>query len=234
MATDVPENALYRSRIEICRILQMLLEQDIPLHAGMGRGRTFISRLAHVDQRGGRFCAAYCANKLLNAMMLRSASAQFTASFQGAHIAFKVFGRPVETQVNGRAVLRFMLPSSLTICHRRECPRFTLPANASLRCVADAGGFLSFESHITDISHDGFGSLSYSGDIHLDTGTVLKGCRVILPDGNAVVADLELRYTLPVTLPDGTIAHRSGFRFIQRPDEVTRLVDFFIQDMDRE
>jgi hypothetical protein len=61
----------------------------------------------------------------------------------------------------------------------------------------------------------------------------LKGCRIILPSGEAVIVDLELRYAAPVTLPDGTQANRAGLHFIQTPDKFKKLINHFIQDLDK-
>jgi c-di-GMP-binding flagellar brake protein YcgR len=231
-AFKLPENALYRSHIEICRMLQLLAKNHSSIHADIGISKMFISHVLFVDLRAEHFVISFCANKSLNSEVLQLSSLKFTANFQDAHVAFEVLN-PTEVQFNDQPAMQFPLPDALILYHRRECPRTPIPTEASLRCIADEGGFAPFESRITDISHDGFGGILYSGDIKLEPGALLKACRIIVPGGNDVVADLELRYITSITQSDGTSAHRSGFRFIQRPDEIPVLINYFIQDLDK-
>lgn len=231
-AFKLPENALYRSRIEICRMLQLLAKNHSSIYADIGISKVFISHVLLVDLRAEHFVISFCANKSLNNEVLQMPSLKFTANYQDAHIAFEVLN-PAEVQFNDQPAMQFPLPGTLILYHRRECPRIPIPTEASLRCIADEGGFAPFESRITDISHDGFGGILYSGDVQLEPGALLKACRIIVPGGKAVIADLELRYITLITQSDGTPAHRSGFRFIQRPDEIPVLINYFIQDLDK-
>lgn len=231
IADKLPENALFTSHIEICRLLQLLLKNQISVHADIGN-KVFIAHILHVDLRAEHFVTTFSSNKLLNSEVMQLSSLHFTASYQDAHLAFDA-GKPTEIHFQDQPAIQFPLPDGLTICHRRECPRVNIPHDTSLRCIADEGGFAPFEARITDISHDGFGGILYSSDIRLEPGALLRACRIIIPGGKHVVADLELRYITMVTLPDGTLLNRSGFRFIQRPDEVPALVSQFVQDLDK-
>jgi hypothetical protein len=118
--------------------------------------------------------------------------------------------------------------------NRREYPRFAVPAEVSLRCVADEAGFMPFESHINDISHDGLGFLIYDPDINLQAGTILSGCRIVLPNGEAVVTDLEVRHAQRVKLPDGSIANSAGFRFAKPSSDLAKVIRQFIRDLDKQ
>lgn len=228
-----PENLLFRSRLEICRILQLLAQEQSPLSAEIGNEHPFASHLLAVDPATDRFAIAYCAHKAINAMLLDSLSVEFTATdHQGLHFSFAA-SAPEEIQFDGQPAIQFALPKMLLLHNQREHPRIPAPPDLSLRCIADEAGVIPFESHITDISHDGLGCLIYDPGINLDTGTVLHGCRIILPNGDAVLADLEVRHIATATLADGTTAHRAGLRFVQRRDEIAKLVNLFIQDLDK-
>lgn len=228
-----PENLLFRSRLEICRIFQVLAQERSLLTAEIRNGHPFASHILSVDPECGRFTIAYSAHKLINAMVLDSPTVEFTATDQqGLHFSFDA-SSPEETQFDGQPAIQFALPKMLLLHNQREHPRIPDPADVSLRCVADAAGIIPFESHITDISHDGLGCLIYDPDINLEIGAVLKGCRIILPNGDAVLADLEVRHIATTTLSDGTTAHRAGLRFVQRRDEIVKLVNLFIQDLDK-
>jgi c-di-GMP-binding flagellar brake protein YcgR len=230
--TKLPDNVLYRSRIEIRRILQELAGEGLPIFAEIGDGKLFISQILSVDPMAGCFAVAYGAEKSINNAMFNQPSVKFSSNLGEAHLIFKVAGAS-DTLCKGQPAIQFAFPRTLVFFHRREHLRIPIPAEASLRCIAEAGSFIPFESRIIDISHDGLGGMLYDRDIKLKAGTVLRGCRIIMPSGNAIVADLWLRYITTITLPDGTVANRAGLRFIQRPDEIAELVSFFIQNLDK-
>jgi hypothetical protein len=71
-------------------------------------------------------------------------------------------------------------------------------------------------------------------DVQLEPNTILKGCRIIIPGGDSVEADLELRHITSIALPDGTMAHRAGFHFVEQPDGNSKLVNVFIQDLGKQ
>lgn len=202
------------------------------LSAGIGNYQQFVSHILSVDPAAGHFIVAYCANKSLNAALFGLPVLEFTASHRGAHLVFQV-SHPSDTQFEGRPGIRFAFPQSLILYHRREQPRIPVPADMSLRCVADAEGVIPFEARITDISIDGMGGMLYDSDVRLAAGAVLKGCRIITPAGEAIVADLEVRYTATIALPDGTLARRAGVRFVQRPERIDALIGLFVRDLDR-
>lgn len=228
-----PENLLFHSRIEICRILQVLAQEHCPVFADIKNGHSFSSHMLAVDPDADRFSIAYCGHKPVNTILLNSPSVEFTASnHPDLYFSFEATA-PEETRINGEPAIQFALPKTVLMHNRREHSRTPIPADLSLRCIADAASVMPFESHIADISHDGFGCLIYDPDIKLKAGAILKNCRIIMPGGDAVVADLELRHITSITLADGSLNRRAGFRFIQKPEQITRLVGLFIEDMDK-
>jgi c-di-GMP-binding flagellar brake protein YcgR len=230
--TAKPENLLFRSRLEISRILQTLGQMHSTISADIS-GHPFSSRLLAVDAGTGRFVVAYSGHKVINAMLMKSPKVEFTVTDQqGLHYSFEA-ANPEETLIEGEHAIQFAFPKALAMHNRREYPRYAVPAEVSLRCVADEGGFIPFESHINDISHDGLGCLIYDSDINLEAGTILHGCRIVLPNGDAVVTDLELRYAARITLPDGSLANSAGFRFIQQSNDLAKVIKQFIQDLDK-
>ncbi|MBI4807455.1 MAG: flagellar brake protein [Nitrosomonadales bacterium] len=227
-----PENLYFRSRIEIVRLMQVLAQERCKVTAEIRNGHPFESHMLAADPAADRFAVSYSPHKTINTMVLDSPVVEFTATdHQGLNFTF-TGAEPEETQIAGAPAIQFTFPKSLLLHNRREHPRIPVPADLSLRCIADEGGFIPFESHITDISHDGLGCLIYDPDINLEDGAMLHGCRIMVPGGDAVVADMELRHITSFRQADGTLAHRAGFRFAQRPNEIAKLTGLFIQDMD--
>lgn len=229
-----PDNLLFHSHIEICRILQMLAHERSHITAEVGEHLSFKAFMLALDLPHGRFTTTFSPNKEANSALLNFPDVvEFTASdSQGLLYSFEA-SSPEETQIDGQPAIHFNLPKALLLHNRREHIRLSTADDLSLRCVADAEGFMPFESHITDVSHDGLGALIYDVGVHLEPGAVLKGSRIITPKGESVTADLELRHISTSTLPDGTTANHAGFRFIQPPSEIAQLISLFIQDMDK-
>ena len=228
----IPRNALYRSRIEIYRILQVLEKERSSLGAIIGTSRMFVSHIVSVDPAADHFLVAYCANKLRNKMLRDLPVVEFTAFYKNAQIVFEV-SNPLDTEFDGQPSIRFAFPQSLILHHRREQPRIPVPEDTSLRCVADEGSIIPFEARVTDISLDGMGGILYDSGVTLTEGAMLKGCRIVMPSGDAIIADFRIRYVTTVTLPDGTCAHRAGVRFTQSPEQIKALIGMFVCDLDR-
>jgi c-di-GMP-binding flagellar brake protein YcgR len=227
------ENLLFRSRLEICRILQLLAHHHSPITAEI-KGQPFSAHALAVDRTAGHFFITYSPHKLFNAMLLDANTVEFTATDKmGLHFTFEA-AHPEDTQHSGTSAIRFDLPTKLLLHNRREHPRIPVGPEISLRCVADAAGFIPFESHITDISHEGLGCLLYGPEIHLEPGTVLKGCRIISPNGDAMIADLELLNAAQTVTVDGAPTLRAGFHFVKKSDELNKLLDIFIQNLDKQ
>ncbi len=228
-----PDNLLFRSRIEICRILRVLMKDHGSIRAEIGNQRVFKSQVLAVNEADGHFCIGYCANKSINSRLLDTPAVQFTAtSHHDAHFSFEATA-PVATQIGGQPVIQFPLPKTLLLHNRREHPHLPVQTPVTLRCISNAFEAMPFEASITDISHDGLGCLIYDYRINLKIGAVLQGNRIILPNGEAVLADLELRYITTTTLDDGTVAHRAGFRFLQKRGLLAKIAHLFIQDLDK-
>lgn len=228
-----PENLLFRSRLEISRMLQTLAQAHCAISADIN-SHPFASRLLAADENGGRFVIAYSGHKAINALLMKSPTVKFTVTDQqGLHYSFEA-ANPEETVIEGEHAIQFSFPKALAMHNRREYPRFTVPAEVSLRCVADEAGFMPFESHINDISHEGLGCLIYDPDINLEAGTILSGCRIVLPNGDAVVTDLEVRHTNRLRLPDGSFANSAGFRLAKPSDDLAKVIRQFIRDLDKQ
>ncbi len=227
-----PENLLFRSRTEICRILQGLAKENCPVSAEVKDGRTFASHLLSAAPETDRLTVAYSSSKLINTLVLDSPALKFTATTsKDVHFSFEA-ASPEESVFEGQPAIQFALPRTVLLHNRRENARLPVPADVSLRCIADEKGVIPFESRITDISRDGLGFLIYDPDVHLEGGAMLHGCRIILPSGEAVVADLQVRHATTIVLPNGSLARQAGFRFHQETDEAATILNHFMQDLD--
>jgi hypothetical protein len=116
--------------------------------------------------------------------------------------------------------------------NRREHPRFRVPSDVPLRCIPV--GVASFEAQIVDISRGGIGGMIYPASVKLPPNTVLKGCRLVIPGGEAIVVDLEVRNTRSIVQPDGSLAQLSGVRFLDEPKGIDALLKKFVIEFDED
>ncbi len=223
---------LFRSHIEITRILRQLTRDRAVLSAELGDpGQLFLTRLLHVDPGGEFFVLAYGDERQANIALLEQASVVFRAGDKRGYIEFAA-AAPSETVFDGNPAVRFAIPRALVRSQRREHPRFRVPSDASLRCIADSAGVAPFEARIVDVSRGGMGDMIYDPDVRLAPGTVLRGCKIMISGDKPIVADLEVRYTVSIVQADGRLAQRSGVKFLGEPKGIDALLNRFVIEFD--
>jgi c-di-GMP-binding flagellar brake protein YcgR len=225
-----PRNAntsshLMRSRSEIARVLEALAaRREVVIAELPGNQGQFTAHIVRADATGHFIIVTTTADEPANVALLARASVTFVSKPGDWHIEFVAVG-PCEVMHDGIPAIRLRYPEILTVQQRRQHARHDVPPTVPLRCVADAGGITPFDAQIKDISFGGISALFYSSDITLEPGTVLVGSRIEVPGADSVTIDLEVRYSEVVTLPDGTRARCSGFRFVNASDDVKKLID---------
>lgn len=217
--------ALYRSRIEITRILLQLARDRALLSAEVGdAGQLFLTRLLHVDPGGAFFVLASSEERRANIALLEQASLVFRTNDKRGRIEFAATA-PSETVFDGNPAIRFALPQALVRSQQREHPRFSVPPDASLRCIADSAGSAPFEARIVDISR---GGMIYDAGVRLALGAGLQKCKIMISGSKPIVADLEVRYSVSFVQPDGSLAWRSGVKFFGKAKGLDALLKRFV------
>jgi c-di-GMP-binding flagellar brake protein YcgR len=135
-----------------------------------------------------------------------------------------VAAEPRLVRYKGQEAIRLRFPELMAGHQRRSEPRAAPTRELPLRCLADAGGVMSFDAHVIDISSGGVAVLLYHPGITLEPGTVLRGCVIEHPSLGPLSVDMEVRYSEPVRLKDGRRARRAGCRFVAPPAELKALI----------
>lgn len=211
-----------RSAPEITRVLEALRAERMELVAQMPPP-AFRSALLLVDPAGGRLVLGAGADPAALSALVARPRCSFHGDGASWHIEFAAVA-PQAVRHLGAPAVQCRFPELVVTHPRRAAPRAAVAPPLPMRVLADAGGFAAFDARLVDVGEGGIGFLDYSSTITLEPGTVLRGCRVSLPEGGVVVADLEVRYSRPVTLPDGSAAVRSGCRFVTRTPQTDALV----------
>jgi c-di-GMP-binding flagellar brake protein YcgR len=209
-----------RSATEIARVLEKVKSERVLLAAYFPR-LTFEAALLLVDTKAGRIVLDRSPDKEANTALLARPRCAFHCEMAGWQVEF-IAAEPRAVVIQRRDVIQCRFPELLASHQRREDQRILL--KPPLRVVADAGGLMPFDGLILDVGRSGVGFLVYASSITLEPGTVLRGCRIEFPDGNGCVTDLEVRYSQPVTLPNGRRAMRSGCRILNACPELVALL----------
>ncbi len=188
----------------------------------------FESQLQEVDPELHYFVLHPSSAEAANQALLDQRRCIFSSLLQGWRIEF-VAAAP--SRAAGNAI-RLDFPEVLTRW-RRAHERSVIAPGVPLQCVADSEGVMPFEGLVVDIGPEGLGFLIHSESITLEPGTVLRNCVIDMPGRASCTADLEVCYSQPIVLGDGTHSVRSGCRFIDRSGSVDELVRFYVQDSPR-
>ena len=214
-ASNTITGLMSRNPAEIARVLDKAKAAGVPVRVHFP-GMTFESQIFLVDPANARVVFAWSAREAANQALLSRPRCTFHCEMAGWHIEF-VAAAPRAVKFHGRKLIECRFPEILASNARREHERTEASPTLALRVVADAGGIMPFEARIVDIAPGGVGFLVYADGITLEPGTVLRGCRIQLPGatGSRATADLEVRYSRPVTLANGRRLMRSGCRFLK-------------------
>jgi len=208
MTAPTPSQAgvVSHSAQEIARVLQRLMARHTPVTA-YAPGVLFQSLLRRVDARAGRILLERSPDETANAALLARPRCTFHSDIPDWHIEFVTAGLRA-TVDDGTRAIQCVFPEVLATYQRRTRPRIDV--------------------RVVDIAVGGISFLLYSQAITLEPGTLLRGCRIELPNGSVCVADLEVRYTESVSFADGRRAMRSGCRFVSPSPEVTALAQRYV------
>jgi flagellar brake protein len=174
---------------------------------------TFQAQLVHIDPRAGRILMSRSAVPAANAAVLARPRCTFHCEMAGWHVEF-IAAEPRAVALRRRELIQCRFPELLASNPRRSHDRVHLKAPLPLRVYADTRGIMPFDALILDLGAGGIAFLCYACSITLEPGTVLRGCRIVLPNRSECVVDLEVRYTQAITLPNGHRAMRSGCLFL--------------------
>ena len=147
----------------------------------------------------------------------------FTCSLAAWQVEF-VAAEPRLVRHGAQEAIQLRYPELMSGHQRRSESRAVPLRDLPLQCLADAGGVMSFDAHVVDISAAGIAVLLYQSGITLEPGTVLKGCIIEHPAIGQVSVDMEVRYSEPVRLKDGRRAQRAGCRFVDPSAVLKKLV----------
>jgi c-di-GMP-binding flagellar brake protein YcgR len=218
---------MFRSGAEIGPVLRTLIEERTAIVCYLRAGETaFESRLRHVDPAGQFIIIDAGENGEALSLLVSMPRCIFHSDVQGWHVEF-VSIEPQAVRLAGKPAIRLRFPEIMSRW-RRTHPRASVTPSIPLQCVADSEGIMPFEGLIVDIGPEGLGFLIHAANITLEPGTLLKSCLIEVPGKPTCKVDLEVCYSQPVVLGDGTRSLRSGCRFLETTGSAQEVIRFYM------
>jgi len=171
----------------------------------------------------------------LNQELLSGKGAEFITQLDGVSISFAT-GPVALCTYEKLPALRLALPKSLIRLQRREHFRVPLPVANPVRCIVPSiseEDTDSISTNIVDIGCGGVALVDPSGRLGTENGRILSGCRLLLPETDAITTRLEVRNSAQIRLPNGAFQTRLGCKFIELPNDMAATLQRFVMNIER-
>jgi c-di-GMP-binding flagellar brake protein YcgR len=221
---------LVRSGIEIDRILSSMVDEHSTVSASVPGQAMFLSRLLRVDPVKQHVMLAYSDYQDANDALLQLPSVNFRCHHRWGQFAFAC-RKPRLRELAGRPAIKMNGPDMvLALQHNKKAVRAQVPKDVpDLRCQLPIGTVV-LETRLVDMSLDGHAFLLGDAELPICAGTWIRGARITPQAEEPVRADIELKYIVPIMLPDGERATRIGCRIVGADGVMEKLVGRFIID----
>lgn len=231
------DDSQYRvdSNVEVAYILRGLMKSATPITAYFNKGREFVvTAVLNVSAERSQVILDSGASAEANARMLEDRQVRFVSNQEGVRIQFEC--KHIESVMfEGKPAFKIALPDNLTKYQRREFYRLPTPVATPVMCEIPIQDAEPKHLMVSDISLGGLCLVGELATISPPLGTVLRGCRVPLPDIGTLRVDLAIRNTYLITLKNGMSSRRTGCQFQNLGPSQEAMVQRYIirQERDR-
>jgi c-di-GMP-binding flagellar brake protein YcgR len=232
---DLAEHHRYltKSRLEIRRILNSIMEQGATLSTPVG-GDDLITSIVAVDEDEDCLLFDSAQQHQHNENALEQEQLFWSTSLEKIKIQFGC--PPIEfTEHEGRRVLKTEIPRELMRLQRREYYRMSTPINPPIKCTLNTrrgATAVTLELKVLDISCGGVSMVTPPEVFAPELGAVYS-CIVDLP-GKPLRAHVQARNAFMTTLDNGKVTERSGFAFVNLTENQLSTIQRYIMDLERQ
>ena len=233
---ELDERCVIKSELEIAFVLRSLKQQNalVALYFD-GGARHLITSVLGMDPKRRRVFLEPSADSGLNELAVGAHPLTFVSALSDVKVQFECAG--VErARFEDDDALAIALPGTLLRMQRREYFRMPTPVTNPPRCIIpfqDASGARQAEVPILDISAGGVGLADQHYAFHFETGTILEGCRIALPELGELLVNLHVMNAFTVRLDGGLTCVRAGCEFVDMPEYKTSIVQRYVLDLER-
>lgn len=233
VAPELAARFTVRSRMEIGRILQAIMQQHEPVTAHYGSaGESLLSAIVAVDGDSGEFFLDLSPDAQANRRLLEAGRAVLVSFHDRVKVQFAA--ERVEQAVHaGRPALRVQLPAALLKLQRREAYRVQPPLSAPVTCVC-FGVRGRFEMRVLDISIGGMRLGGAAPDGEMAAGMRYQRCMLSLPEVGNIETAINVHYVVEARLRDGRGSTAVGCSFERLAPGMETLLQRYVIKVDRE
>lgn len=223
------------SPIEIASELRAALAQRslLTLRYGM-QNECALTALLEVDAAAKTLLLDTCQNPAITRKVLEANPLSLETEVHRIRIRFDC-GRATMTMHDGRPALQVPLPTRLVRVQRREAYRIDMPANEVVACrfLHPTVPNREVVLRVADLSVRGMGLSADVGLWHATPDTLIKDCRIDLPDVGVVHCDARVVRVLKNLLA-GKYRLVIGCQFVQLTGNGGTLLQKYILELERE
>lgn len=224
------------SRTEILFQLRAIQKRKLLVNLDLNDSRQIVvTSVLAVNESHNTLILDAAPGDALNHDLMSGKGAEFVAQVDGVSISFAT-GPVTLCQYEKLPALRIALPKSLVRLQRREHFRVAMPIAHPVKCIVpspSADDSDPISTHIVDIGCGGVALADTSGRLGTETGRILTGCKLLLPDADAIFTTLEVRNSAQIRLHNGAFQTRLGCKFIDLPNDMAARLQRFVMDIER-
>lgn len=234
VAHDDDQQYRVTSAAEILSELRAAMTQRALLTLSFGSAREYaLSTLLEVDAAGNTLTLDTCQNPLDQKKVLSAPALTLETAVHRIRVRF-TSGRPAPVTFEGRPAMQIAVPAAMIRIQRREAYRIETPVNEIVNCRFTHPALQNREImlRVADLSVKGMGLTADNGLWPAETGTVIRDCRIDLPQTGVVNCD-----SLIVRVFDNPHTGKQrlwiGCQFVQLPGAAATLLQRYIQALER-
>ncbi len=224
------------SKAEILFQLRALQKRKVLVNLDLRESRQIVvTSVLAVNEANNTVILDSARGDALNHELLTGKGAEFVAQLDGVSISFGV-GAVSLCEYEKLPALQIPVPASLVRLQRREHFRVPLPIANPVRCIVPPPPELGSEpitTHLVDIGCGGVALTDINARLGTETGRLLPGCRLLLPETEVVVTTLEIRNAAQIRLQNGAFQTRLGCKFVDLPNDMAARLQRFVMNIER-
>jgi c-di-GMP-binding flagellar brake protein YcgR len=224
------------SRTEILFLLRAIQKRNLLVNLDLpGSRQIVVTSIIAIDKASNTVILDSARGDALNHELMAGKGAEFITQLDGVSISFST-GPVTLFEYEKQPALRINLPKSLIRLQRREHFRVALPIANPVKCIVPPVTDDDVEpitAHIVDISCGGVALAEMRGRIGPESGRMLAGCKLLLPDEEVVTTSLEVRNSAQIRLLNGAFQTRLGCRFVDLPKDMAAMLQRFVMKIER-
>lgn len=231
------ERFTLRGRRQIVQLLEELISHRCLITAHGSEGHAFMTVVLRVDEARERVALDASSDPQINRRALAANRLLCVTQIDGIRVNFTLTALS-EAQERGHTVLYAPLPEQMLRLQRREFFRLQVPLVHALNCLLKAESLarkpVEVVARVIDIGAGGIAVLVPATVAEFVIGSVLEGCLLTLPDGEAIGVDLEVRNINHRTQRSGSEQLRVGLRFAALPRATETHIQRYILRTERD